>query len=117
MATKEEYAQLSLYVYQTKDLTNRPLLPFGWEEAEPLHLDDSLTGFSYGVFRRTGSDEIVVAYTGSNQMLFVDYMGTNIPGGWAWARCKYRRRRWPTSARWRNTAPTSPSRFEMRWAA
>jgi len=48
MATKEEYAQLSLFVYEVKadaNQDNRPLLPAGWKLAEPLHTDglDGLT--------------------------------------------------------------------------
>ena len=69
MVTKEEYAQLSLHVYDIgvdASQDNRPLLPTGWELAEPLH-SDGLDGFSYGVFRRTGSSEIVLAYAGTDQ--------------------------------------------------
>jgi RTX calcium-binding nonapeptide repeat (4 copies) len=72
MATTQDYALLSLYVYnvalvdEPNNKSNRPLLPSGWELAEPLHKDDFL-GFSYGVFRRIGTTEIVVAYTGTNE--------------------------------------------------
>ena len=81
MASKEECAQLSLFVYgvgPNANQQNRPLLPSTWELAEPLHPDDA-AGFSYGVFRRIGTTEIVVAYTGSNEGLVADYLGTNIP--------------------------------------
>lgn len=80
MTTTPEYAQLSLYVYKSQDLKNRIDLPSGWELAEPLH-PDNLGGFSYGVFRRTGTTEIVLAYTGSNEALIADYLGTNFPAG------------------------------------
>ena len=51
MATTQDYAILSLYVYNVaRPLINQPLLPTGWTLAEPLHRDD-LLGFSYGVFR------------------------------------------------------------------
>ncbi|MBI5907007.1 MAG: DUF2974 domain-containing protein, partial [Burkholderiales bacterium] len=68
MATKDEYAQLSLYVYDINPdrgrLDNRPLLPTGWEELE--YQPDGQYGFSYGVFRRIGTTEVVVAYAGTN---------------------------------------------------
>ena len=67
MTTTPEFALLSLYVYEVKNkVDNRTNLPPGWELAEPLHPDNAL-GFSYGVFRRTGSAEIVLAYAGTNQ--------------------------------------------------
>lgn len=82
MTTEIEYAQLSLYVCLTKNSLNKPLLPEGWELASPDSIyPDNLGGFSYGVFRRTGTSEIVLAYTGSNENLVVDYLGTNIPAG------------------------------------
>ncbi|MDP2066329.1 MAG: calcium-binding protein [Burkholderiaceae bacterium] len=65
MATTQEYALLSLYVYDVKDdLINRPNLPTGWTLLEAK--DDNLLGFSYGVFQRSGTNEIVLAYTGTN---------------------------------------------------
>ncbi len=67
MATKEEYAQLSLYVYDIKrdaHRDNRPLLLTGWEELD--YKPDGGLGFSYGVFRRIGTTEVVVAYAGTN---------------------------------------------------
>ena len=65
MTTATEYAVLSLYVYSST-IKNKTELPPGWELAESLHPDNAL-GFSYGVFRRTGSSEIVLAYAGTNQ--------------------------------------------------
>lgn len=66
MATKDEYAQLSLYVYNAAGRDeNRPLEPAGWEKLE-YHPDGAL-GFSYGIFRRIGTAEVVVAYAGTNQ--------------------------------------------------
>jgi Ca2+-binding RTX toxin-like protein len=68
MATTQDYAVLSLYVYTTlRPDDNRPQLPTGWTLAEPLHRDD-LFGFSYGVFRGPGG-EIVLAYTGTNESI------------------------------------------------
>lgn len=78
MPSKQEYAQLSLYVYNvTGRPDNRPLEPAGWEPLE-IH-PDNLGGFSYGVFRRMGTSEIVLAYAGSNEKLAADYIGTNFP--------------------------------------
>ena len=77
MTTTTEYAALSLYVYGSS-VINKIDLPSGWELAEPLHPDNP-GGFSYGVFRRTGSTEIVLAFTGSNEKLVADFAGTNAP--------------------------------------
>ncbi len=65
MATTQEYALLSQYVYDVRNKpVNRPNLPTGWTllEVKP----DNLFGFSYGVFKRSGTGEIVLAYTGTN---------------------------------------------------
>ena len=51
MATKQEYAQLSLYVYNIGEggnPLNRPDLPQGWTRLE--YQPDNLLGLSYGVF-------------------------------------------------------------------
>lgn len=67
MTTATEYAVLSLYVYSST-IENKTELPSGWELAESLHPDtDDAFGFSYGIFRRKGSTEIVLAYAGTNQ--------------------------------------------------
>ena len=79
MATTQEYAQLSLYVYDTKKDFNRPILPHGWSQLE--YHPDNLLGLSYGVFQRSGTNEIVLVYTGSNETLTVDYAFTNLPAG------------------------------------
>lgn len=78
MTTTPEFALLSLYVYEVKNkVDNRTNLPTGWELAEPLH-SDGLDGFSYGVFRRIGTTEIVLAYAGTNEA--VDW-AANIANG------------------------------------
>ncbi|MGH8856719.1 MAG: hypothetical protein ACREXG_01615, partial [Polaromonas sp.] len=61
MATEQEYAQLSLYVYDITGLKeNRPELPSAdWERLE-YHPDD-LIGFSYGIFRNNATGEVVVS--------------------------------------------------------
>lgn len=82
MTNKLDYAVLSLYVYtvQDKEEENRPELPEGWDEPLELVKDDFL-GFSYGIFRKTGTDEIAIVFTGSNQKLAADFATTNIPAG------------------------------------
>ena len=77
MITPPEYAQMSLVVYKTVDKSNEIKPPIGWELAEPLHAD-GLDGFSYGVFRRIGTTEIVLAYAGTNEA--VDW-AANITNG------------------------------------
>lgn len=65
MATTQEYALLSLYVYNVKrEDFNRPDVPRGWEPLE--YHPDNLLGLSYGVFKRTATHEIVLAFAGTN---------------------------------------------------
>lgn len=47
MATREEYALLSMYVYNVTNEKNRPDVPRGWTRLE-YHPDNAL-GLSYGV--------------------------------------------------------------------
>jgi VCBS repeat-containing protein len=80
MASTETYAQLALYVYNIDDEANpanRPLVPDGWELLE-YHPDNSW-GFSWGAFRREGSDEVVIAYTGTNSG--IDWVANLANGG------------------------------------
>jgi len=78
MAATQDYAFLSLYVYDVEERNiNRPLLPSGWTLAEPLHRDD-LLGFSYGVFQGP-CGEIVLAYTGTNEYV-LDWTSNLIAG-------------------------------------
>lgn len=83
MVTVNEAAQLSLYVYNIQrdaEQDNRPLLPStDWVRLE--YQPDNSLGFSYGVFQNTATHEIVVSFTGSNEKLAVDFLGTNIPAG------------------------------------
>jgi Lipase (class 3) len=76
MASTQDYATLSLYVYDVReDDINRPILPAGWTELE-LNTDN-VVGFSYGIFQGPGN-EIVLAYTGTNEG--VDWL-SNIGSG------------------------------------
>lgn len=83
MVTVNEAAQLSLYVYNIQrdaEQDNRPLLPSAdWVRLE--YQPDNSLGFSYGVFQNAATHEIVVSFTGSNEKLAVDFLGTNIPAG------------------------------------
>ena len=81
MATTQEYAQLSLYVYDVKvNPDNRPLLPGpDWERVE-YHPDDAI-GFSYGVFRNLATSEVIVAFTGTNERQAADFLLANLPAG------------------------------------
>lgn len=80
MATTQELAQLSLYVYNTAFEVNRPALPSAdWARLE-YHPDD-LIGFSYGVFQNNVTGEVVVSYTGTNERKGIDFLLANIPAG------------------------------------
>ena len=77
MATKQEYAQLSLYVYNvTGTPENRPNLLVGWTALE-YHPDDAI-GFSYGIFQNSVTQEVVVAYTGTNEKKVADFLLANL---------------------------------------
>lgn len=77
MPTIEEYAQLANRVYKRTD-ENRTPIPDGWLELSWTP-DRELTGFSAGVYQ-SGND-IVIAYTGTNQMKVADFLVGNIPAG------------------------------------
>lgn len=74
-----ELALLSLYVYNTTELINRPKVPSGWNQLE--YHPDNWFGLSYGVFQHEATREIVMAFTGSNEKLALDYLLTNAPAG------------------------------------
>ena len=76
MPSAIEYGQLSGRVYRRQD-ANRTLLPVGWTDVELL--PDRPSGFSAGVFRN--GNEIVIAYTGTNEKAVADYGAGNIPAG------------------------------------
>lgn len=59
----KEYAQLAAFVYKTTD-ANKLEVPLGWAQLDLI--PDLSDGFSAGVFRRIGTTEIVIAYTGTN---------------------------------------------------
>ena len=81
MATKEEFAQLSLYVYNvTGSDDNRPLLPStDWIRLE--YYPDDGVGFSYGVFQNQATGEVVVSFTGTNEKKAADFLLANLPAG------------------------------------
>ncbi len=72
MIANETYAQLALRVYSSElfdeaaNKSNRPRVPAGWEEVN--WQTDNAAGFSYGVYRNNASGEVVVSYTGTNEL-------------------------------------------------
>lgn len=84
MATRAEYAQLSLYVYNVANTQggqiNRPRLPSAdWVAVE--YIVDNVYGFSYGVFKNNLTQEVVVSFAGTNENKTVDFLIANIPAG------------------------------------
>jgi Ca2+-binding RTX toxin-like protein len=77
MATLQEYAQLSGRVYYRTD-ENRTPVPEGWTEISWLD-DDPITGFSAGAYKN--GNDIVIAFTGTNEGYFEDFALANIPAG------------------------------------
>ena len=77
MATELEYAELSNRVYN-RTQRNRTPVPAGWTELLWLP-DPAYSGFSAGVYKN--GNEIVIAYTGTNEGKAVDFLEANIPLG------------------------------------
>lgn len=72
-----EYALLALRVYKKPDFDQRGPLPPGWDVIEE-NPDDTL-GFSVGAYRKTGTSEIVISFTGTNGAM--DWVTGNVPAG------------------------------------
>ena len=72
-----DFVQIAGRVYQRTD-ENRMSVPEGYVELQ-WQRDDSLTGFSAGVYKK--GDEIVIGFTGSNEELLKDFAVANIPAG------------------------------------
>lgn len=77
MVTTQDYATLSSRVYFRTD-KNRSPIPNGWKE-EQYQGNVNASGFSAGVYRSTTTNEIVIAYTGTNEQKVVDFTSGNIP--------------------------------------
>lgn len=80
MASTKEYAALSLYVYEVANAAdNRPELPgTGWTELRAPESD--AFGFCYGVFRNEATEEVVVAYTGTDPKQILDWINDFVAG-------------------------------------
>jgi Ca2+-binding RTX toxin-like protein len=77
MATIQEYSLLSTSVYPRTDVNAAPL-PQGWEKIVVTG-NESISGFSAGAYKN--GNEIVIAYTGTNEKLVKDFVVANIPAG------------------------------------
>jgi hypothetical protein len=77
MAELFEYAQLAGRVYR-RTPENRTPVPDGWSELG-WQQDDGVTGFSAGAYRNGA--EVVIAFAGTNQTLWKDFVVANIPAG------------------------------------
>ena len=76
MPSTNDYALLSNRVYFRTPVNRTVVAASGWVEKQWAR-DQSLTGFSAGVYQK-GSD-IVIAYTGTNEKWFSDFTFANIP--------------------------------------
>lgn len=74
-----QYAHLSSHVYN-KTKENRITVPSGFREDSWIS-DDSLTGFSAGVYVADSGNEVIIAFAGTNEKLFKDFAVANIPAG------------------------------------
>lgn len=85
MDVKLDSALLSLYVYKTasgkssdvqeqQESLNKPNLDLiNYEEIE-YREDSAFHGFSYGVFRHKETGQVVIAYTGTNETYWKDFL-------------------------------------------
>lgn len=71
-----DFVQIAGRVYQ-RTLRNRMSVPEGYVELQ-WQRDDSLTGFSAGVYKK--GDEIVIGFTGSNEELLKDFAVARVNG-------------------------------------
>jgi len=67
MVSVLEYMQFSTRVYEAS-ASNKIGVPAGWEELD-WQPDQPLSGFSAGVYKNKATNEIVIAYTGTNDTL------------------------------------------------
>ena len=67
MTTTVEYAQLSSRVYAASR-DNRTGVPTNWSELS-WRPDSLLIGFSAGVYKNNTTNQIVIAYTGTNNLV------------------------------------------------
>ena len=76
MIDKLIYAQLSGCAYPRADKNQTPI-PEGWDEIHKP-VNDFITGFSVGVYKSKNGDEIVIAFTGTDEERYVDHVFGNI---------------------------------------
>lgn len=81
MPTLQQYAQLANRVYMRTD-ENRVPVPVGWNEIDYIG-NDRITGFSAGAYRNgtNPGDDIVIAFTGTNEWKFLDFADANFLAG------------------------------------
>ena len=60
------YAQLSAHVYNKSYIKNRMTIPDGFEKLA-WKKDDPISGFSAGAYQNTATNEIVIAFAGTNE--------------------------------------------------
>lgn len=75
MTTLHEYALISMGAYR-REPSNVAPTPEGWEVYEPLRVDQD-TDFTAIAFKRIGTNEIVIAYSGTDSIK--DFVYANVP--------------------------------------
>ena len=77
MTTLSDYALFAMGAYDRQEDNTAPI-PSGWSVYEPLRVDPG-SDFAAIAFRRDGTNEIVVAFSGTDSN-FDDWWNGNIPG-------------------------------------
>lgn len=76
----KEYAQLSAATYHKKNKSNQMHI-FGFKNIDNTYaIDDKKSGFSANVYQKDDTNEIVIAFTGTNMTLGTDDEDTTLPG-------------------------------------
>ncbi len=65
MTTTLDYALFALNAYFREDENQGPVPP-GWRIIDTFRPEESWTDFSAVAYRRNGTDEVVIAYSGSD---------------------------------------------------
>jgi pimeloyl-ACP methyl ester carboxylesterase len=78
MVTKEKYTVLSAAAYQREARFNEIKLPPGWGLVK--RENNNADGYSYAVFQKENSSEVVIAFACTDQDKKLDFLKANIPG-------------------------------------
>ncbi|MFH1496016.1 MAG: hypothetical protein ABIG70_14625 [Pseudomonadota bacterium] len=75
MPTSPDYALMAGNVYQASRSRNNQIpVPFGWKALEETYEVDTDTGFEAMAYQRTGTNEIVISFAGTDPNELPDWI-------------------------------------------